>query len=98
MTNFELLENAGFEEFQSTEIPTLWWINVGSRMAFNFEGVRDADFRWLDDLIRQQVKSGNFLFYFAYGTTMDGDLCALILALLGKEDLSPVQQLISSAK
>ncbi len=98
MSNLELLGSAGFEKFQSVEVPFPWRINVGSRMAFSFEAVKDADFEWLADRIRGQAESGEFLFYFAYGMRIDGQLCARILELLGKGDLTPVPQLILPAR
>src|ERR1700688_229896 len=98
MTNFELLENAGFEKLQSAEVPFPWWINVGARMAFNFEAAEDADYEWLADRIRGQAASDEFLFYFAHGTTLDVDLCGRILALFGKDDLTPVPHRIIPAR
>ncbi|MGH9343837.1 MAG: hypothetical protein ACRD19_08770 [Terriglobia bacterium] len=98
MNNFELLESAGFKKFQSSEVPFPWWINVASNMAFKFEAVEDADFHWLADRIRGQAESGDFLFYFAYGTTMDAGLCDQILVRLGKDDLTPVVQRIFPAQ
>jgi hypothetical protein len=98
MTNFELLESAGFKKFQSSEVPFPWWINVGSNMAFNFEAGEDADFHWLADCIRGHAESGDFLFYFAHGTTMDAGLCGQILARLRKADLTPVPQQILPAR
>lgn len=92
MTNFELLEDAGFKEFQSAGIVSPWWIRVGSRMAFNFEAVEDANFEWLVDCIGRKVEAGEFLFHFAEGTAVDIELCSRILELLGNDDLTPVPQ------
>jgi hypothetical protein len=58
MTNFELLENAGFKKIP--EIPYSWWIHLGLRLGFSFGGVRDANPAWLEDRTSERDRKMSF--------------------------------------
>lgn len=94
MTNFELLENAGFKEFKSSQVPFPWWVKVGARLAFSFAAVEDANFEWLSDRSRGSAERDGFLFYFAYGEPRGTEVCSRILKQYGIEHLDAVPQLI----
>jgi hypothetical protein len=98
MNNFELLENEGFIEFKSVQVPFPWWIKVGARMAFSFAAVEDADFEWLSDRSRSSAEGDEFLFYFAYGESTDLELCNTILRQHAIEGVAQTAQLVVPAK
>ena len=98
MTNFELLETAGFKEFKSSQVPFPWWVNVGTRMAFSFAAVEDADFEWLAARTRETTEGQEFLFYIAYGEPMDNPYLSRILEQLELDGFQQMIQTIVSAK
>jgi hypothetical protein len=57
-------------------------------MAFNFEGVDDAERLWLERKIEESVKPGCFLFYFGPGTAIDEWQCRAVLKSLSLSDLA----------
>jgi hypothetical protein len=94
MSNFELLENAGFEEFTCSEVWPSWWMNLRAQMAFSQAGVKDADSAWLSHQSRATGKGTAFLFYFAHGEQMDLAVCEKIIALHTIESCTPLRKLI----
>jgi len=98
MNNFELLENADYREFQSSQVPSPWWINLRTRMAFSFEAVEDADFEWLSLRSRESAAGDEFLFYFAYGQQINAEICDKILEQHGITGVAPTPQLIVPAR
>ena len=97
MDNIEAVKSFGFTEMKGF-IPSPWWTNRESRMAFNYEGVSDADGRWLQKESRESVNLGYFVFYFGYGTTMDGRVCGMILEKLRLSDLVVEMRMITPAQ
>lgn len=85
MNSFEKLENVGFVEIKM--LPPFWWVNSDSGIAFEFGAVEDADPGWLDQCINQRSSEGDFVFYFAYGTPMSEQVCAEVLARIGRPEL-----------
>jgi hypothetical protein len=92
MTNFELLENAGFKEI--SEIPYSWWVHLGLRLGFSFGGVRDANPAWLEDRIKRAGPEDEFLFFTTLADGATAELYDRILTTLGLEDLLPLPQKI----
>jgi hypothetical protein len=90
MSNFELLENAGFK--QVSEIPYSWWVHVGLRLGFSFGGVRDADRSWLNGRIKQAGPEDEFLFFTSLADGATAELYDRILRTLDLEDLLPLPQ------
>jgi hypothetical protein len=82
MSNSEILNDAGFEETYQF-IPREFWVNRDSRMSFNFEGMRDADSRWLAQQVQKSVAPGCFVFYCGYGAEMDHQLGQAMLEQMG---------------
>jgi hypothetical protein len=85
--NFDLLMRAEFREMHGFTIPA-WLVNSERRIAFNFEGCEDADRRWLEKVIGEEVNPGHFSFYFGPDTAVDEYLCRAILVRLALFDLN----------
>jgi hypothetical protein len=78
--NFGTLRNAGFTEENAAVVPfSVWWVNTESRIIFEFGAVRDADGLWLTHGVREDVRAGKCIFYFAPGTPYGEAVCDKIL-------------------
>jgi hypothetical protein len=78
--NFSALRRAGFTEENVAVVPSsVWWVNQQSRIFFEFAAARDADGVWLAECIREDVRDGVGVFYFALGSQYDVIVCDKIL-------------------
>jgi hypothetical protein len=97
MGNSEILEDAGFRETYQF-IPQELWVNRDSRMSFRFEGMRDADSRWLAHQVHECVTQGYFVFYCGYGAEMDQELGQAMLEQMGLGQLKAEIRLVVPAR
>ena len=79
-SNFETLRDADFIEETVLAVPSSpWWVNPESRIIFESEAVRDADSLWLTHCVREDVREGKCIFYFAIGSPHGEVVCDKIL-------------------
>lgn len=79
-SNFEILREADFIEETVIKVPSsTWWVNSERRIIFESGAVRDADSLWLTHCIREDVRDGKCVFYFALGSKHGEVVCDKIL-------------------
>jgi hypothetical protein len=78
--NFGTLRNSGFTEENVLIVPfPVWWVNTETRIFFEFTAVGDADGLWLTHCVREDVRAGKCVFYFALGKPYGETVCDKVL-------------------
>ena len=90
--NFASLDRGGYKEFPETECR----FHRTARKAYSYEAARDADRRWFEESLAEEVAEGSFVFYFR-DTPHDDLVCKAMLVRLNLPELRPVIRVVQPA-